>query len=163
MKNFVQIYENSRLIYEGYNMIVLTGRMFAQHVVTNCGAYKDWKFGFFGIGSGGVDPNNDLIPIAPRESDTDLYSPIQLGSNYPDSGRKKAITSATHVTNLQTVIELDVAATDGPPLFKYSEAGLFAADSLSNPTQFLMVARITFPAITKDASRSQKFFWYLFF
>jgi len=163
MRNLVQIYEEGKLIYEGYNMVVLHGRRFTQHVVTNHGTYRTWKFGFFGIGSGGVDPSNDLIPIAPQESDTDLYSPIVLDANYPDGGRKKAITSVTHITDLQSVIALDISTTDGPPLFKYSEAGLFVTNSLSNPTSFQLFARITFPSITKDTSRSQKIFWHLFF
>lgn len=167
MVGYVQVFEEGKLIYEGHNLVVLSGRQVLQHRLTNVGTYKDYYLSYFSMGDGGADPANPLLPIAPQETDTDLAHTLVFDSsnpNYKDGGKKKPITSITHQSQTQTIVELDIATTDNGGQqnpFYINELGLFAANATG--TSFRMVARITFPSIVKDPQRSQKIYWWLFF
>lgn len=155
VRGYVQLVEGGKIIYEGNNLVTLTGRTFFQHKATDTGQYTSYRLTHFAIGDGGVDPNNPLIPIPPVESDTTLYSPIVI---QPES-TLKPITSLTHLSPTQTLIELNLGLTDGPPQFFYNEAGLFA----TYQDNVILVARITFPSVLKDHTREQVWYWWLFF
>ena len=150
-KNYIIIKdeESNNVIYQGHNLVVLRGRHILQQRMLNIGMYKDYSLTHFGIGNGGTDQNNMLIPIAPTENDTALYNHILY----------KPLEKKTSLSSTSALVELFLAKEDGTDLFVYTEAGLFASDGVN----YELYARITFPAIIKDSSRSQRMYWYLFF
>ncbi|MEM0173533.1 MAG: hypothetical protein QXI16_03390 [Sulfolobaceae archaeon] len=162
MKNYVEVYEDKKLIGRSENLVVTTGRNFLMNLLTSS-VYNNWSLNYFAVGNGGGDPSNPLIPIAPQSSDTTLTSPLILGSGYAGGGYYKPITSITPVTQTSCLVTLTVAQSDlsSYGYVLYNEVGLFAASN-TNPTTFILYARITIP-IQKDPTRSQVLQWYLFF
>jgi len=163
MKNYVEIYEDGKLINRGYNLVVLSGRTFLMNRLLGSASTQGLSLSYFAVGNGGGDPANPLLPINPSQTDTGLYAPMILGSNYPGGGIYKPITSVEITSPTSCVVTLDVALTDLSTYGYciYNEIGLFVANP-SNPTTFMLYAHICMSA-QKDPTRAQTLYWNLFF
>lgn len=86
---WVQVYLNSKKVFEGSNLIVAKGREFVAQKMfelstmedgTTRPNYYNYKITHFAIGSGGSTVNgNDFTLLGPLISDYHLYNPICLG------------------------------------------------------------------------------------
>ena len=157
MQNRVLHFDHAgRLLFVSTNLVVDAGREYLMDMVI--GNKPQATLSYFSIGNGGADPSNPLLPVAPQASDTDLYSLISLGPDYPGGGYRKPLQDVTKVDPHTVLCELVIDENDGPSeLFSYNEAGLYLYDG----SNFILYARTTFPTTWKYKTRVLH--WYVYF
>ena len=175
----VKLYKNNELIDENNNLVVYIGREFAIQKVTNLSNpsadYRQYDITYFGIGSGGADPNDGTVLLGPNKNDTGLYSPIQISQSHPspqylDNGRLKQITSKEIIldgttnkyTTAKFVLDIDPNTDDNisniSP-YQLNEAALFAVNSSNN--SFILFAHVCFPTKIFDTRDRVTIEWFI--
>jgi len=177
-KGKVNIYKNGKLDSSYNNLVVYLGREFAIqkvfNIATNKNDYRDYNVTYFGIGSGGADPNDGTILTGPKNDDIGLYTPLQIStqttSQYLDNGKLKKITSSEIIldpvtkrnTTVKHILEIDPSVDDNikniAP-YSFNEAGLFAVDQ--NTNSFILFAHVCFPTKILDVNDKIMIEWYI--
>lgn len=187
-QGFVEVYEvnengeQSQLVGKS-NLVVYMGREWLASRAFNTrnlaiDSSNEEAIYWIGIGSGGAEPLNPLIPIPPNNDNTSLNSEVMLtttSSPYYGDLRgggyyKKVLDSVTFeqdIANSNKYLIAKVAATIGSGDAEGStinEAGLFTAMSGSGGWNgpFHLFARVTFSSIVKTTERRLIFVWYIY-
>lgn len=134
---------------------------------------------WIGIGSGGCEIANPLIPVPPTNDDSGLnsevaftstpsplYGDLRMGYGY----YKKLIDGVTFErdtanNNKYLIAKVDATIGSGDGIgYAINEAGLFTAESGSGGWNgpFHLFARVTFSSIVKTSERRLIFNWYIF-
>ena len=172
------------------NLVVLQGREIIGQKLTNVnntGAvsqYNEFIY-WFGLGTGGVSGADPFDPDPPLSTDTDLTSEVLISTS--DATNCSDLVLGTFykhkIDNVEfevdpenenawliTKITITIGIEDSlhSPEYIISEAGLFTCSSntpgeaRSDPSQFHLFARITFPGIVKTNTRELVFLWYIY-
>jgi len=158
-------------VEERNNLVVIVGRSWLMQKAFNVDypgqSVKHEFLTWFSIGSGGADSSDPFTPIAPNDSDVELFNRTQFGTDpalYADGGYKKAFTSLEYpdVTSAKLVLTVDYGEANGTLV---NEIGLFASNS-NDPaaaTDFLLFSHATFPSHPKNSSVKFIIEWYFLF
>ncbi len=196
-KGYVEIYEilddGKKHLLGKHNLVLYIGREWiAQRLVdennTNLASpsnsTKNDILAWFGLGSGGVDPADPFIPVAPVITETDLNTRVMINATdssnadyhvvsagYPEEGYYKApfdsVAFEQDALNSSKWLVLKITITigvDDANLKQLSEAGLFVNPSKAGGAtgNFTIFSRVTFPSMVKTSDRRLIFVWYLY-
>lgn len=188
IKGFVEVYElldarKEQLIGKS-NLVVYMGREWLISRIfnsqnPNIDSSNGEAIYWIGVGSGGCELANPLIPVPPTNDDTGLNSEIVFTSvNSPYYGDyragygyyKKVLDGITYQqdsgnNNKYLIARINATVGAGDAVgCTVNEAALFTAMSGSGGWNgpFHMFARVTFASIVKTSERRLIFYWYIF-
>ena len=186
-KGFVEVFDvtedGNKTLVSKSNLVLYQGREFIGERIFNIDgggsvdSYKDMFISWLGVGSGGAPEGNPLVPTAPVSTDTGLSQEVPFNAVTVSYGDFRGGNFYKHPFDLVN-IEPDPANSDKYLICKVTvsigvddcngsnlnEACLFISSTTddSHPGPFYSFAKITFPTIVKDSSRSLMFIWYIY-
>lgn len=180
------------LFYHNHNHIVINGRRWLMQravgsSLEDCNNQENYSICWFGLGEGGVNSSNPLLPLYTPDQTEELSAPIKIKGNnqssdysYDINGYKKTFKKDESGRNAQMsfskvnsevlalftlIVDYDDCPYSVPNLgAKISEMGLYcAASENSSETDFVLFSRYCMPLKFKSYSDKLSLLWYVYF
>lgn len=178
------------LIDFNHNHIVICGRKWLMQRAVGSSMSEtpnqhDWTISWFGVGQGGANSSDPLLPLYTPDQQEDLVAPMKIFNTYytdyvyADEGRKKSFQQINGAnaqmkydninSEVVALFHLPVEFNDCPYELpnlgaSINELALYAAPN-NDPTcdEFVMFSRYCLPTKHKSFNDKYTFLWYIYF